>query len=95
VKFENKSDARGDVHSAIITCQIRKWHGGYDTPQTRKVTTGVRAIRERNGKWRIDKTAVVAGTWLPWEPIENTEFRTLTAAKSAIRAFARTCRVPK
>lgn len=89
MKFENKSDARGDVYSAVITCTRNNWQG-----RPYKSTMAVRAIRERSGKWRIDKTSAVAGTWTPWEPVNTTEYRTLTAAKTALREFNRSCKVP-
>lgn len=47
----------------------------------------VRAIRESDG-WRADKSAAVAGSWMPWEPISEVRFPTLDAAKEAIVAYA-------
>ena len=89
MKFENKSGPRGDVHSAFITCTRTNWQG-----RPFKAQTAVRAIRERSGKWRIDHTGAVAGAWMPWEPVNTTEYRTLTAAKTALREYARDCKVP-
>jgi hypothetical protein len=89
VKFENKSNARGDVHSAFLTCTRTNWQG-----RPFKVQTAVRAIRERSGKWRIDHTTAVAGTWMPWEPVNTNEYGTLTAAKTALREYGRACKVP-
>lgn len=96
MKFEKKTaPGMPDVHATTITCHVKRYHGGYNEPRTRPVTVAVRAIKERNGKWRADQAAAVAGTWAPWEPIVSTEFSSLTAAKTAIRAFARSCKVPK
>lgn len=94
MKFEKKTaPGMPDVHAAVITCHVRRYDGGYGTPRTRPVTIAVRAIRERNGKWRADQAPAVAGTWAPWEPITSGEFNSLTAAKNAIRTFARACKV--
>ena len=87
MKFEKKDD---NVHVAFVTCQQRSAYG-----KAMKVHTAVRAIRERSGNWRADKTVAVAGSWMPWEPVVSTEFRTLTAAKTALRSFAKACRVYK
>lgn len=102
MKFERKSKpGMPDVHAATITCYVKRYHGGHaygadDGPRTRPVTVAVRAIRERSGKWRIDQAAAVAGTWAPWEPAgTSAEFNSLTAAKTALRSFARSCKQPK
>lgn len=97
MKFEKKTaPGMPDAHVAFVTCRVKRYHGGYDEPRTRPVTVAVRAIRERSGKWRIDQSAAVAGTWAPWEaagaPIE---YNTLTAAKAALRVFARACKQPR
>lgn len=47
----------------------------------------VRAIQEPAG-WRVDHCAAVAGTWLPWEPVNETAYPTLRAAKRALSDYA-------
>ncbi len=91
MKFERKD---ANVSVAFIPCVIRTGYrterGGY----TKKIQMAVRAIRERSGKWRIDKTAAVASAWMPWEPVNTTEYNSLTAAKTGLREFARACKTP-
>src|SRR5574341_1622418 len=84
VKFERKDDR---VTVAFLKCTREDWQGKHFTSMT-----AARAIKERDG-WRVDRADAVAGTWTPWEPITTDTYRTLTAAKGAIREFAKVCRL--
>jgi hypothetical protein len=46
-----------------------------------------RIIPEGEG-FRIDFAGHIAGTWLPWEPINDTVYPTVNKAKAAIRTYA-------
>lgn len=81
MKFEKKSPT---THIAFIECEREAYGRKF------RSRDAVRAIKERVG-WRIDKTAAVAGAWLPWEPVDDKPRRTLKEAKDALRDYAKRC----
>lgn len=67
---------------------IKKARPGMCNGRPLIVTEAVRVTNEAGG-YRIDFAGNVAGAWLPWEPIDETVYRTVTAAKKAVAAYAK------
>jgi len=52
--------------------------------------TGLRISKEKSdgrSGFRVDFCSAVAGAWMPWEPVDDTYYRTLASAKKAAREF--------
>lgn len=70
------------VYSAIVKHpRVNVWDNRRYTE-----TLGVRVIKEGRG-YRADFASGIAGTFMPWEPITDTEYRSVAAAKKAVREF--------
>jgi len=50
-------------------------------------TKAARAVEE-HGRWRIDYCDAVAGSWMPWEPIDENKYYSANDAQVAIRGWA-------
>ena len=69
------------VYTAIVKKPRIAWDG-----RKFNATTGVRIIKEGRG-YRADFASAVAGVFMPWEPVTDTVYRSVAAAKKAVRAF--------
>lgn len=75
-----------EVYDRCVVAFIQKRR--YDVhDNTFLVDEAVRAIHERDG-WRIDFSSHMVNSWLPWEAIDQTHYKTLKEAKAAILAYS-------
>lgn len=90
MKFEKSVKNGQPVHVAYVQCAYRP----FGSRHYRQKQVAVRAIKESNG-WRVDKTEAVAGTWTPWEPVDNHPYKKLGDAKKVLRAYGKACKRPR
>ena len=91
MKFDKFVKNGQPVHITHIQCAYRS---GFRSRRTRHVQVALRAIKEANG-WRVDKSEVVAGGWMPWEPVDNHPYKRLSEAKKVLRAYGKACKRPR
>ena len=85
IKYEKQVRNGRASYVAIVT----KKRVAYDG-RPFKARTAVRIIDQYHGAdrgYRIDFASAVAGTFMPWEAIDEKVYATVEAAKRAVRAF--------
>jgi hypothetical protein len=80
----DKNVRNGRASYVATTSQRREaWDGRPYTSHE-----GVRVIREAQG-YRIDRAELIAGSWMPWEAIDENHYPTVAAAKKAVQTYLR------